>query len=255
MIYYSFTSWDGFSSVKKWIGLRNYFRIFTDSDYFMPLFNSLYYFFGGIIQIVLAFLFASILNTKVIGKSFFKGLFFFPYLINAVAISLMFMAFFQPDGTLNDVMKFVGLGHFTQMWLDNPHLNNFCLAFTSVWYYFGYNFVIFLGAIQSVPNDVIEAASIDGATEWQKTRFITIPSVANIIKLNFILDISGAISAYTIPYIMTGGSNGTSTFVIKTVDTAFTLTHVGLASAMAVVVLIIVAITTIASNGLIKGDD
>jgi ABC-type sugar transport system permease subunit len=255
MFYYSFTSWNGFSAAKKLVGFKNYIKIFTNADYFTPLFNSIYYFFGGIIQITLAFFFAILLNEKIVGKNFFKGIYFFPYLVNTVAIGLMFMAFFQPDGTLNSALKLIGMGNLTQLWLDNPHLNNFCLAFTSVWYYFGYNFVIFLGAIQSISIDVNEAASLDGANGWQKTRYITIPSVINIIKLNLILNISGAISAYAIPFIMTGGSNGTSTFVIKTVETAFTLTHVGLASAMAIVVLIIVSIVTISANVLIKGDD
>lgn len=255
MVYYSFTDWDGFSGVKKWIWFRNYVRIFTDPDYFSPLFNSLYYFVGGIIQIVLTYIFAVILTTKVVGRNFFKGLFFFPYLINTVAISLMFMAFFQPNGTLNSLFRLIGLGNLAQMWLDNPHLNNFCLAFTAVWYYFGYNFVIFLGSIQSVPSDVLEAASLDGASQWQKTWYILVPSTINIIRLCLIMNISGAISAYTIPFIVTGGSNGTNTFVIQTVNTAFTLTHVGLASAMAIVVLFIVAIPTIAANVLVKGDD
>lgn len=255
MIYYSFTSWDGFSAEKKWVGLNNYIRIFKNSDYFMPFFNSIYYFVGGIVQIVLAFLFSLILNTKVFGKNFFKGIYFFPYLINGVAISLMFMAFFQPDGILNSFLSMITFEHFKPVyWLDDTRLNNYSLAFTSIWRYFGYNFIIFTGAIQSISSDTLEAAALDGANEWQKTRYITIPAVKNIIKLNLILNVSGAISVFEIPYIMTGGSNGTNTFVIQTVHTAFDLTHVGRASAMAVIVLMIVGITTILSNVLIKED-
>jgi ABC-type sugar transport system permease subunit len=156
---------------------------------------------------------------------------------------------------LNIFLKAIGLGSLSQMWLDNPHLNNWCLAFTSVWYYFGYNFVIFHGSIQSVSNEVLESASLEGANEWQKTRYIIIPETMKIIKLSLILNISGAISGYTIPFVMTGGSNGASTFVIKTVNTAFSLNHVGLASAMAIIVLIIVAITTISTNLFIKDVD
>jgi ABC-type sugar transport system permease subunit len=256
MIYYSFTSWNGFSEIKKWIGLKNYIRIFSDPTYFKPLFNSIYYFFGGLVQIALAFLFACILNTKVVGKNIFKGIYFFPYLINTVAISLMFMAFFQPDGTLNSFLNLIGFKNsYSIMWLDSTKLNNYCLAFTSVWYYFGYNFIILLGAMQSISSDILEAAAIDGANEWQKARYITIPSVLPIIKLSLILNISGAIGAYGIPYIMTGGSNGTDTFVIECTKQAFTLSHTGRASAMAVIVLIIVSITTILSNKLIKEDN
>ncbi|CDZ25112.1 sugar ABC transporter permease [[Clostridium] cellulosi] len=254
MIWYSFTDWNGYSLTKRFIGFANYKRIFTNPANFKPLFNSLYYFFGGLIQIAIAFYFAVVLNSKVFAKNVFKGLFFFPYLINSVAISLIFVFFFQPQGTLDAVLKLFGITG-TPQWLGNPHIANYSLAATSIWRYFGYNFIIFLGAIQSIPDDIIEAAVLDGASAWQRTRYITIPSVKNIIKLNLILNISGAISVFEIPYIMTSGANGTNTFVIQTVNTAFTLQHVGLASAMAVVVLIIVSVTTILSNVLIKGDD
>lgn len=254
MIYYSFTSWNGYSLTKQFIGFANYKRIFTNSEYFKPLFNSIYYFVGGLIQIAIAFYFAVVLNSKIFAKNVFKGLFFFPYLINSVAISLIFVFFFQPQGTLDSVLKLFGITH-TPLWLGNAHIANYSLAATSIWRYFGYNFIIFLGAIQSIQDDIIEAAVLDGASAWQRTRYITIPSVKSIIKLNLILNISGAISVFEMPYIMTSGANGTNTFVIQTVNTAFTLQHVGLASAMAVVVLIIVSITTILSNVLIKEDE
>jgi ABC-type sugar transport system permease subunit len=258
MILYSFTDWNGYSLSKNFIGFDNYTQIFTDPNYFSPLFNGLYYFFSGFIQITLAFYFAVVLNAKVFGKGIFKALFFFPYLINGVAISLIFILFFDPNGTLNTVLGFFGVkGLANWSWLGNMNftVNNCSLAFTSLWRYFGYNFIIFLGAIQSVPDDVMEAATLDGASTWQKTRYITIPSVKSIIRLNIILSISGSISVFEMPYIMTSGAYGTNTFVIQTVQTAFTLQHVGLASAMAVVVLIIVSIATILSNVLVKGDD
>jgi ABC-type sugar transport systems, permease components len=256
MIIYSFTDWNGYSLTRSFIGLDNYVQIFTDPNYFTPLFNSIYYFVGGFVQIILAFYFAVVLNSNVIGKNLFKALYFFPYLINGVAISLIFLLFFDTNGTLNTVLGVFGMKDLPS-WLGNLNysVNNCSIALTSIWRYFGYNFIIFLGAIQSVPDDIIEAATLDGASIWQKTRYITIPSVKNIIKLNLILNISGAVSVFEMPYIMTGGAYGTTTFVVQTVQTAFTLQHVGLASAMAVVVLIIVSITTILSNVLVKGDD
>ena len=182
MISYSFTNWKGYGA-KTFIGLENYINIFSDPEVFSVLKNSLYYFVGGLIQLALAFVFAVIINSKIKGKSFFKSLFFFPYLINGVAISLMFLFFFQPNGTLDTVLSMLGLDSIIRQWLGDAHYVNFSLAFTSIWRFFGYNFIIFLGALQSISDEVLEAADLDGAGDWQKRRYIYIPS-AKRIKLN-----------------------------------------------------------------------
>ena len=118
-------------------------------------------------------------------------------------------------------------------------------ALPILWRYTGFNFLIFLGAIQSVNPEVYEAAEIDGANRWDEFRYIIVPSIRKIIFLNLILGISGSLSVFDIPYIMTGGSNGTMTFVIQTIDTAFKYNKVGLASAMAVILLVIVLVVTL----------
>ena len=248
----SFVEWNGFSGVKKWVGLANYIEIFKNPDYFKPLLNSLYYFVGGLLQLVIAFYLAVLLNSKIKGKSIFKALYFFPFLLNGVAVSLIFIFFFRPDGTLDSILKVLGMGGFIQQWLGNSKIINFSLAGVSIWRYIGLNFIVFLGAIQSVSPEVIEAADLDGASEWQKVIYITLPSVRSIMELNFILTISGAISVFEIPYIMTSGANGSSTFVIQTVNTAFKFQQVGLGSAMAMVVLVIVGIATIIQNRFFK---
>lgn len=247
MISYSLTSWKGYGA-KTFVGLQNYIDIFSNPDIFGAFKNSIYYFIGGIIQLILAFYLAVLVNSKLKGKNLFKSIFFFPYLINGVAISLMFLFFFQPEGTLDTVMKIFGLEKYITLWLGNENVVNYSLAFTSVWRYIGYSFIIFLGAMQSVSTEVLEAAEIDGAGEWHKIRYILIPSVKNIIKLNLILNISGAISVFEMPYIMTGGANGSSTFVIETMNTAFKFNQVGKASAMAVVVMFIVATIALIQN-------
>ena len=247
MIAYSFTDWKGYGA-KNFVGMQNYINIFSDPEIFSVLKNSLYYFVGGLIQLGLSFVFAVILNSKIKGKGFFKSLFFFPYLINGVAISLMFLFFFQPSGTLDTVLSMLGLDGMIRQWLGDAHYVNFSLAFTSIWRFFGYNFIIFLGALQSISDEVLEAADLDGAGDWQKIRYIYIPSVKRIIQLNLVLNISGAISVFEIPYIMTGGANGSSTFVIETMKTAFTYNKVGKASAMAVIVMLIVAAVALIQN-------
>lgn len=132
MISYSFTSWKGYGT-KTFVGLQNYIDIFSNPDTFSAFKNSIYYFIGGIIQLILAFYLAVLVNSKLKGKNLFKSIFFFPYLINGVAISLMFLFFFQPEGTLDTVMKIFGLEKYITLWLGNEHTVNYSLAFTSVW--------------------------------------------------------------------------------------------------------------------------
>ncbi|UOQ48452.1 sugar ABC transporter permease [Gracilibacillus caseinilyticus] len=254
MFWYSLTEWNGFSD-KEFIGLENYKTVFTDPEYFRVFTVSLYYFFGTFLQMSLALYFATILSFKVRMKNFFKGVIFFPYLLNGVAIGFMFLLFFQPDGGLDTILGLVGLGDFTTHWLGNPDVINISLAGTSVWRYMGFNFIIFLGAISSIPNDVYEASEIDGANRWHQFRYIILPSIKIIVSLNLILAISGALSAFEIPYIMTGGSNGSATFVIQTVDTAFKYGKIGLASAMAVILLFIVIIVTAVQRKFFSEDD
>ncbi|MGC0239601.1 carbohydrate ABC transporter permease [Arthrobacter sp. SD76] len=121
---------------------------------------------------------------------------------------------------------------------------NWSLAATSVWRYTGLNFVLFLGAIQSIPSELYEAADIDGASKWQQFWSIIFPGIRRVVGLSMILAVAGCLSAFETPFIMTGGANGTATFVVKTIQEAFVYGHVGLASAMAVVLLVIVLLVT-----------
>jgi len=245
MFFYSFTEWNGFSPTKEFVGLDNYIDIFTDPEYFQVFKVSVYYFVATFVQMGIALYFATILSFNVRFKNFFKGVLFFPYLLNGVAIGFMFLFFFRPEGTLDTFLTIIGLEGLIQQWLRNPDIINISLAGTSVWRYMGFNFIIFLGAISSIPKEVYEAAEIDGANKWYQFRYIILPSIMMIIQLNLILAVSGAISVFEIPYIMTGGANGSETFVIQTVDLAFKFNKFGLASAMGIVLLGIVVVVTI----------
>lgn len=255
MIQYSFTNWNGFSKNKEYVGLENYKMIFTRPEYFKVFTVSLYYFAATFFQMGIALYFATILSFNVKFKNLFKGILFFPYLLNGVAIGFMFLIFFRPEGTLDTVMQAIGLGNIIQLWLGNPDIINISLAGTSVWRYMGFNFIIFLGAISSISGEVFEASEIDGANRWHQFIYIILPSIKRIIQLNLILAISGAISAFEIPYIMTGGSNGSETFVIQTVSIAFKYGKVGLGSAMAVVLLLIVIIVTLIQKSAFKEEE
>lgn len=244
MIQYSFTNWDGISPTSQFVGLENYKKVLTDPSYFTVFKTSIYYFIATIIQIGLALLFATMLSFKVKFANFWKGVLFFPYLMNGVAIGFIFLYFFKPDGTLDTLMKLTGLGGQVQMWLGSKSWNNLSLAFTSIWRYMGIDFVIFLGSIQAIDPEIYEAAEMDGANRWQQFRYVILPEIRTIVFINVILGVSGALSVFEIPYIMTGGANGTMTFVIQTMDSAFQFNKVGLASAMAIILLVIVVIVS-----------
>jgi multiple sugar transport system permease protein len=243
MLWYSLTDWDGLDLDKQFVGLDNYLEVFTNPQIFSVFGVSLYYFAGSFLQMALALYFAALLSYKTRFSNFFRGILFFPYLINGVAIGFVFLYLFQPGGTLDTVLAWFGLSDPPQ-WLGDPDIANYSLAATSVWRYTGLNFVLFLGAIQSIPGELYEAAEIDGANRWQQFWALTFPGIRRIIGLSFILAIAGSLSVFEVPFIMTGGANGTSTFVIQTLQTAFNFRQVGLASAMAIVLLVIVLIVT-----------
>lgn len=257
MIWYSFTDWDGIALEKNFIGLKNYVSLFTDPRYFQVFAVSLYYFAASFVQMALALYFATILSFSTRFKNLFKGIIFFPYLLNGVAIGLMFLFFFRPEGTLDATLAGLGLGPASShpLWLGDPGWVNVSIAGASVWRYTGLNFVLFLGAIQSIPDEIYEAADLDGANSWHKFRFLIVPGIKRIISLSFILAIAGSLSVFELPYIMTGGANGSSTFVITTVQQAFVFQRVGFASAMAVILLIIVLLVTVVQRRLVPDDD
>jgi ABC-type sugar transport system permease subunit len=244
MVYYSFTSWDGLDPTKEWVGLANYIRVFTDPGILRVFFVSLYYLAGAFIQLAVALYLATILSFELRAKNFFKGVVFFPYLINGVAIGFIFLYLFQGGGALDLTLKFLGLEGLIQQWLGNPDVVNWSMAGTSVWRYLGFNVVLYIGAIAAISPELFEASQLDGANRWHQFRFIILPGIKRITLLTMILAISGSLSVFEIPYIMLGGANGTETFVIATVERAFQFRRVGLASAMAVVLLIIVLIVT-----------
>lgn len=257
MIWYSFTDWDGINLQKNFIGFSNFIQLFTRPQYFQVFAVSLYYFVGSFVQMAIALYFATLLSFKTRVRNLFKGIIFFPYLINGVAIGLIFLFFFRPGGTLDATLAGLGIGHMGHypLWLGSPHWVNVSLTAASVWRYTGLNFVLFLGAIQSIPSEIYEAADLDGVNAWQKFRFIIAPAIRRIISLSFILAVAGSLSVFELPYIITGGANGSATFVTTTVQQAFEFQRVGFASAMAVVLLIIVLLVTWIQRKLIPDDD
>jgi ABC-type sugar transport system permease subunit len=234
---YSFTDWDGVNKTKNFIGLKNYRTILSDIKYFQPMFVSIYYFIASFLQIGLAVIIAYLVSFGCRASNLFKGVYFFPSLINSVAISFVFIFFFQPGSTFDTVLNMLGLSGLIKYWLQDQTYINISLAFVSVWRFIGYNIVMFSAAMASISSDVLEASRVDGANKFQQLRHIIIPGISTILGLQLFLSITGALSAFETPYIMTGGGNGSMTFLIQTVNYGFQNHRVGLASAMAMVLL------------------
>ena len=234
---------------REFVGWDNYLDVFRRKDCFGALKLSLFYMVGALIQLVLALYLATILSFKVKGGNLFKGLMFFPYLISGIAIGFIFKFFFTRGFVFDTVLQWCGFQlDNLPYWLKDQSINNFSLVGTSVWRYFGQNMVLFIGAIMSVDPELYEASMLDGANKWHQFLYIILPSIKTILTLNVILSITGSLSAFEPPYVITDGANGTGTYFVIMHQIAHTQQKVGLASAMAVVLLAIILVVTVAQK-------
>lgn len=231
---------------RTFVGWKNYIEVFNRPEIFKSLFVSVYYMLGGFIQLALALFFATMMVFKVKGESVFKAAMFFPYLISGIAIGFIFKFFYARGYVLDSIVAMFGVApENIPMWLQDTKINNISLAATSVWRYTGQNMILFLGAMMSVDSDLYEAASLDGANKWHQFKYIILPSIKSIVVLNIILSISGSLSAFEPPYVITNGTMGTGTYFVIMNRIAHENQKVGLASAMAIVLLGIIIIFTV----------
>ena len=234
---------------RTFVGLQNYIDVFKRDDIFGALFVSVYYMGGAVVQLALALFFASLMVFKVKGDAFFKGAMFFPYLICGIAVGFIFKFFYARGFVLDSLLQLLGMEmEDIPMWLQDQRNNNISLAATSVWRYTGQNMILFLGAMMSVDSDLYEAASLDGANKWHQFRYIILPSIKSIVVLNLILSISGSLSAFEPPYVITNGTMGTGTYFVIMNRLAHENQKVGLACAMAIVLLAIIILCTVAQK-------
>lgn len=238
-----------YTGPRTFVGWDNYIEVFKRSECFKSLFVSLYYMGGAVLQLALALFFATLMVFKTKGSSFFKGAMFFPYLICGIAVGFIFKFFYARGFVLDSILQMFGMNpENIPMWLQDKSINNISLAATSVWRYTGQNMILFLGAMMSVDTDLYEAASLDGANKWHQFRYIILPSIKSIVVLNLILSISGSLSAFEPPYVITNGTMGTGTYFVIMNRLAHENQKVGLACAMAIVLLGIIVICTVAQK-------
>lgn len=256
LIRMSFTNWDGYSQGYDIIGVNNYIAMLKNKDLWLSLKNNAVYFFGHLMFIPVELMFAVLLISKLRAARFYKTMVFMPYIINGVAISYAFSYFFSPiNGAFDEFLTLFHLEGLIRNWLSDPKIVNFVLTFVSLWRFSGYHVILFMAALQSLPQDVQEAARVDGANAWQMFKYIQIPAIMLMVDFVLFDNIRGALQVFDIPYVMTSGGPGyaSSTFTLFTIDTAFKYSNFGLAATMAVAIMIMIVVLYIIQNKLIHG--
>ena len=204
--YLSFFDWDGLNE-KTFIGFNNFIELFKDSRFWgVSMLNTArIVFVGGIFIFLLAFILSGILSTKIKGRKFFRGFIFFPAIICPVAISLMWNFIYDTDhGLLNSFLKLVGLNSLIRSWQDGSHLF-WSILVAIIWMYTGWFCVMLLAALDRVPQGLLEAASLEGATETQIFIKIKLPLISEIMVTSFILWGIIAIKEFALFFAWGGG--------------------------------------------------
>ncbi len=257
LIELSFSKWNGIAKSYPYVGFSNYLDIFNDPSMLMTFQNNAAYVVVALFQTIFALYLAVVLNSRVIFRNFFKSSIFMPTILNGVATAFMFNFLYNFESSpINTILRNIGLEQYAVKWLGAGYFSNFSLAFIGLWKNTGFAMVVFLGALQSIPKEYYEAADIDGANFLTKIRYIILPSIKTVVELNLFLSINGSLQAFFESFIIThGGPAGrTDTFVTKTVSTAFEFHNFGMASAMGVILMIIIMIVVSIQRRFLRED-
>lgn len=252
----SFTNWNGYSPESSFSGISNYIAMFQNKDLWLSLKNNAVYFTLHLFTIPVELAIAVLLTSKLRAAKFYKTMVFMPYIINGVAIAYAFSYFFSPvNGAFNAILQGLHLENLIHNWLSDTEIVNYVLASVSLWRFSGYHVILFMAALQSLPQDIVEAARVDGASAWQLFRYIQVPSIMLMVDFVLFDNIRGALQVFDIPFVMTAGGPGyaSSTFTLYTIKTAFTFSNFGLASTMAVAIMVMIVAIFVIQNKIIHG--
>lgn len=240
-IKYSFYNWTNFSPDITWSGLENYKKLFSDTMIFGGIKNSLIYaFFTVILQNLISLPVAVVLNTKFKGRNFFRATFFCPAVLSTLVVGYLWKYILSAGdfGLVNQMLNRIGID--TVNFLGNGKLALASIIFTQVWQWFGWSMVIYLGNLQSIGDDLYEAASIDGATTLRKFWHITIPGLAPAIKTNLVTGIISGLKVFDVILSMTNGGPAHKTDTILSLMFAkFSEGNYGYASSFGIMFLIV----------------
>jgi len=248
--YYSFTDWNVIAKTSNWVGWANYERMFTGDRLFWPsVKNTLYYVaFAVPLGVVAGFLLALLLNARIRFQGLFRTLFYLPAVVPTVAAVMIWLWIFDTNnGILNWFLSMVGIDPIR--WLTSPDFSKPALIIMSLWT-IGGGMVIYLAGLQNIPEELYEAAEIDGASGWNKLINITVPLMTPTIFFNLLLGLIGSFQIFNAAFIMTGGGpvNSTRFYMLHLYEKAFQDSQMGYACAMAVLLFIVVLAITVFVN-------
>ncbi|PNQ83309.1 carbohydrate ABC transporter permease [Paenibacillus polymyxa] len=247
-MYYSFTDWNGLNPNYNFIGLGNFVEsLKEDPDFLNSLWFTLKYVLVMIVlQNVLALVLAVLIESRTRSKGFFRTIFFMPNMISTIISAFMWTFVFS--SVLPQIAEKTAIAFLGQSWLGDPKVSFFSIIIVSLWNGVGYMMIIYLAALQGVPQSLKEAAIIDGANAFQTLRSVTLPMITHAITICFFLTLNGAFKVYEVVYGLTGGGPGRSTQVItmNIYEEAFSNNfRYGYASAKSVILFAIVLIFTL----------
>lgn len=240
--YFSVTNWNGMNG-GGFVGLNNFKEIFINPDNNIIFKNT--FIFAGVtlfFKVVLGLALALLANSQIRSKGLFKSIVFFPVILSSVAVGVAFSAILHPEtGIINIFLRSVGLGSLAQQWLTDSRIVMYSIALVDVWKNVGFHMALFLAGLQIIPQDLYEAAFIDGAGSIRKFLNITIPMLLPVINTNILLAIIGGMKVFDSVYVLTAGGPGNASQVINTVVlNNFSLGRYGEATAANVVLFVIV---------------
>ncbi len=245
---------------KRFLGLDNYIRLFTQDDVFRTGLKNTFLLMGWslVIQIPLAIGLAIALSGKIKGKKYFKTVFFFPNVLASVAVGLLWSFIYNPDfGIVNKLLTSVGLENLTRIWLGEEQTVLPAIIVTICWQFVGYHMILFLAAVENIPASMNEAAVIDGANSWKMIRYITLPLIKPIIAIDSVLMATGALRYFDLIYVMSNGGPNHASEVIASYMyyKSFRDMQYGYGSAISVILLVLCLGVSYILNKAFKTED
>ncbi len=243
-LYLSLTSWD-LLTPPVWIGLANYAALVSDPNFLSSLSITLRYTIEAAVPLILlSLMLALFLNQRLRLNGAYQVVYFVPVVMPAVVSAIIWGLLYQPSGPVNNLVGIVGVEPLP--WLASADYALHAIVIVSIWASFGYDTLILLAGLQSIPPDYGEAAVIDGASRWRVTRDVTLPLLAPRLLLVTATSVAALLTSFVLPYVMTNGGPGTATRVLPLLiyQTGFQFLHAGQASAMAFMLLFITLIFT-----------
>ncbi len=241
-VYYSFYDWNGFGPLTDFVGLANYLKALGDNVFQGAVeHNVILAVLSLVVQLPLSIALALMLNGRIRGRAVLRLVVFAPYVLSEAITAVVWLALLQPGGAVDEVLKGLGAGGLVHNWLADQHLVLYTLFVVITWKYIGFGIILFLAGLQGVPEELREAAALDGASSWQTTRRIVLPLLGPTVRIWMFLSIIGSLQLFDLVWIMTlGGPAGASTTMATyLIDRGFRRYQFGYGSAVAVILFLI----------------